>query len=184
MLRKHAHEFQPRIMLRRGVPSQLCAASPSAGDMPRNFIPLFTKDRRLLGRAHGIILSPVIRRRKLMITSLCRLPRWAVAMILFTALEARATQLTFDIYTNAAKAETDRAANNIVVPPAYGDNVSDFDPSTPVSGQYFRYGTNGGFTPHITLEYRFWNNPGDNGGANGRIWTTGYGNLTNVLYPT
>ena len=110
------------------------------------------------------------------------LVRLAFVSALLLGAEARATQLTFDLYTDAAK--TTPVANNTVVPATYGDNVSDFDPSAPVGGQYYRYGTNGGLTPHVTIDYRFWNNPGDNGGANGRIWNTGYGNLTNVVYPT
>jgi len=113
------------------------------------------------------------------------LAKLAVVSSLWIATEARATQLTFDVYTNSAKGVTHHAPNSTVVPPSYGDNVSDFDPGALFEGQYYyRYGSDGGFTPHVTVEYRFWNNPGDNGGPNGRIWDTGYGDLQYVAYPS
>ena len=107
--------------------------------------------------------------------------RLAFISALFIGAEARATQLTFNVYTDSSK--TTQVAAGTFVPQGYGDNVADFEPASSFGGQYYSYGTNGGLTPHVTVGYRVWNNPGDNGGANGSIWTTGYGNLTNVLYP-
>jgi hypothetical protein len=99
---------------------------------------------------------------------------------------AGATGLTFDVYTDNTQPNPTRAANNIVVPQTYGDNVNNFTLAGPVSGNYYSYGSAGDFTPNVEVNYRGWfdtvtgrttPNP------NGRIWNTGYGNLSYVLYP-
>jgi hypothetical protein len=58
------------------------------------------------------------------------------------------------------------AGNDALVLQAYGDRVT----STNQGG--FRYGADYGFTPNVNVEYR----------PNLRYHTTGYGDLTNVLY--
>ncbi len=49
----------------------------------------------------------------------------------------------------------------------YGDNIT----ATTMDG--FSYGSAEGFTPNVTVEY---------GGTDPAFWTTGYGDLTNVLF--
>lgn len=63
---------------------------------------------------------------------------------------AHATVLVFkDFFTNPEK--TARAWNS-TFSGEYGDNVTNFDPATPLSsGQYVSYGSAGGTTPNITL---------------------------------
>ena len=115
--------------------------------------------------------------------------RVAVALCAFAGavVTANATSLTFDIYTNAAKTMT--MANGAFVPQTYGDNVTDFDPSGAFGSFYYRYGTNSGYTPSVTAEYRFYKysdptNPSnqENGPPNGYFYNTGFGDLTNVIY--
>ena len=108
----------------------------------------------------------------------------AVASAHGIAVGAHATQLTFNIYTNAAK--TDRPINGalgFVVPQSYGDNVSDFEPTGQFESQYYySYGTNGGTTPHVTVQYR--RADFTSFLAGGRVWNTGYGDLQYALYPS
>lgn len=102
---------------------------------------------------------------------------WNVA----AASRTDATELTFDIFTDAGK--TTRLPNGAFIPQAYGDNVSDFSPD------FYTYGSAGGATPHITVEYRFLSavnptdpNPGINGPPNGLIYDNDYGDLQYVVY--
>ena len=94
----------------------------------------------------------------------------------------QATMLTFDQFVDPAK--TIRVANNNQLPnQAYGDNVSDFSPAGPVNGQYVNYGSDGGLTPNVAVEYR-WYLPSDgSGGLGGSLmFNFGYGPLEYVAY--
>jgi len=82
--------------------------------------------------------------------------------LLATAMTARATVLTFDIGGGIT------SSNDI--PQTYGDNV------TATSMGIFGYGSAGGFTPNITLKY------GETFNESQSYWSTGFGNLTNVVY--
>jgi hypothetical protein len=107
-----------------------------------------------------------------------------IAALLASVVSVRATQLTFDIYSDSAK--TTLIPQGSYIPLAYGDNVTDFDPAGPIGGQYFRYGTNGGYTPDISLEYGWIEvaNPTTSHGLFGpQLWYSGYPGLTNVAYP-
>jgi len=106
----------------------------------------------------------------------------------FVTPRAAATVLTFDIFDDAPK--TDRFNNAVFIPQSYGDNVSDFSPTgASVEGKYYNYGSAGGFTPNVKVEYRFWQttdptnpSPGNNGPPNGLMWDTGYSTLNYVVY--
>jgi hypothetical protein len=73
---------------------------------------------------------------------------------------ARALVLTFDPVTS----------NFERIDPGYGDRVT----ATPQNG--FSYGTDGGFTPNVVVEY------GVLPEALPSLWKTGYGDLTNILF--
>lgn len=73
---------------------------------------------------------------------------------------ASATVLTFDIGS---------AVSGLNIPQAYGDRVT-----TAVSGS-FSYGTAGGFTPNIVLDYSASSQP------NLQMWVAGFSDLTNVI---
>jgi hypothetical protein len=75
----------------------------------------------------------------------------------FTCTEARASVLTFDITG---------ISNNQIVNSAYGDNI------TAATVGSFSYGAANGFTPDVTVDY---------GPASPKLWTTQFGDLTNVL---
>jgi hypothetical protein len=76
---------------------------------------------------------------------------------------AEATILIFD-----ERLPDTPTSNNVLVPQAYGDNVA----GSPQGG--FTYGLNGeGFTPNVVVGY---------GPPSVLMWTTDYGNLTNVIY--
>lgn len=87
----------------------------------------------------------------------------ALATCLFgPAAGAHATILTFDI--------SGGVSNGIAVPQGYGDNVT----MSPQSGHSYGVGAEG-FTPNVTVSY-------GSLGERPDLWTTGYGDLTNVLY--
>lgn len=109
-----------------------------------------------------------------------------VLSLLVSALSAQATSLTFDVYTDSSKTTF---ANANPISQSYGDNVTNFSPTGAFGSYYFNYGSAGGFTPHVTVEYRFLSialpqdpSPGQNGPPNGYLWNYDYGDLTNVLY--
>jgi hypothetical protein len=79
-------------------------------------------------------------------------------LALMTAAKLQATVLTFDITG---------LTDFFPAPQAYGDNV------TSATMGAFSYGTTGGFTPNITTTY---------GNTQPTLWTTGYGDLSNVLF--
>lgn len=81
-------------------------------------------------------------------------------LALFAPGAARATVLTFDPVN----------MNFEHVDQAYGDRVT----QTPQDG--FEYGTGGGFTPNIVVDYGLLPD------AIPALWTAGYGDLTNVLF--
>ena len=83
-----------------------------------------------------------------------------IALLIAASQSARATVLTFDTGL------TDSA----VMPQTYGDQVT-----SAVSGS-FSYGTAGGFTPNVAVEYTSPDAPADL-----NFWTTGYSDLINVL---
>jgi hypothetical protein len=81
-------------------------------------------------------------------------------------LPARATVLTFD--------DDPPIFNSEPVNQAYGDAVT----STTMPGN-LQYGENGeGFTPNVVVDY----GPLSPTNANPDLWSTGYGDLTNVLF--
>ena len=114
------------------------------------------------------------------------MPRRAVILAWLLLLVAatpasRAAVLSFDVFTDAGK--TTRHPIGTFIPQAYGDNITDFNPS------FYTYGSAGGLTPNITVSYRFLssvnptsNNPNVNGESNGILYDTGYGDLSHVLY--
>ena len=85
-----------------------------------------------------------------------------VALLASATHHASATVLTLNI--------TDGAAG-ITMQQEYGDKVT-----TTTSG-LFSYGADGGFTPNVVVEYTSPDSPTDLS-----FWTTGYSDLTNVLY--
>ena len=100
---------------------------------------------------------------------------------------AQASILTFDQFTDAAK--TTRIANNLLANQFYGDNITDFSPTSPVGGQYVNYGSGGGLTPNISVAYRWYDtlqptnpNPDNNGPGGVFGWNTGYGGLLYVVF--
>ena len=82
----------------------------------------------------------------------------AMVFLLSSVVVASATELTFDIGT---------VANAQVIDQDYGDRVTNFTVGS------FSYGSAGGFTPNVEVAY---------GALDPKLWTTGYGSLTNVLY--
>ncbi|MDH4038701.1 MAG: hypothetical protein OEX18_14000 [Candidatus Krumholzibacteria bacterium] len=84
----------------------------------------------------------------------------ALLLLALAGLPARATVLTFDPV----------ALNFEAVSQDYGDRVT----TTPENG--FEYGTAGGFTPNIVVDY------GVLPEALPALWTAGYGDLVNVLF--
>ena len=80
------------------------------------------------------------------------------ASVFLSTSDARGTVLTFDI---------SGIANFQAAPQGYGDNVTS---STMGS---FSYGAAQGFTPNVTVAY---------GNSTPTLWTTQYGDLTNVLF--
>jgi hypothetical protein len=97
---------------------------------------------------------------------------------------ATATQLTFDIFSDAGK--TTPIANFSFIPQTYGDEVTDFDPSGSFGGNYYRYGANGGYTPGVTVSYGWFliSDPiSSSGPGYVDFWDTGYPGLTNVVFP-
>lgn len=110
---------------------------------------------------------------------------WGTAAALCaTVSTVHATSLTFDIYTNDGK--TDLLPNNAFIPQSYGDNVNDFEPAGAFGANYYSYGTNGGYTPNITVEYGWFliSNPTNSFGLGfAEIWDSGYQGLTNVTFP-
>jgi hypothetical protein len=84
----------------------------------------------------------------------------AATLVGLLSASASATILTFDI---------DGIADSQAIDAGYGDNV------TATTMGNFSYGVGAeGFTPNVTASYA------STGGAN--LWTTGYGDLVNVLY--
>ena len=75
----------------------------------------------------------------------------SVLMLLFAISGiAEATSLTFEFYTDSTK--TTRIANGGYSFQNYGDAVTDFDPA----GASWRYGSAGGYTPDVNVEYRYY----------------------------
>lgn len=101
---------------------------------------------------------------------------------------SHATSLTFDIYTNASKTATPPNAGLLATANVtlYGDNVVNFSPATPFGSvpYYFNFGTNGGPTADVTVEYRWAHATtiADNAPTAVSFYTTGFGDLTNVIY--
>jgi hypothetical protein len=90
---------------------------------------------------------------------------WAVGLASFLAIgfvsQLRATELTFQ-FTGAG--------NGTPIPQTYGDRVIAGTMGT------FTYGTGGGFTPNVVVDYR-----GKSTQVDLNHWTTGYNQLVNVL---
>jgi hypothetical protein len=85
-----------------------------------------------------------------------------LCVLLAFASTASATVLTFDI---------DGSSNGMAMPAGYGDNVTSTTMGT------FHYGSGGGFTPNIVLDY-FTPPPGN---TTATFWSTGFSDLTNVV---
>jgi len=81
--------------------------------------------------------------------------------LLAGVISSSATVLTFDI---------DGSTNGMVMPAGYGDNVT----STTMGA--FHYGSAGGFTPNIVLDYL-----APNPQPSATFWSTGFSDLTNVV---
>jgi hypothetical protein len=121
--------------------------------------------------------------RTIRITSLV-----ALLLSLAIASSSQATTLTFDIYTDASKTVT--PADNAVLATGninlYGDNVTDFSPTTPFGSvpYYFDYGSAGNRTADVAVEYRWAHATtiSDNAPTAVKFYTTGFGDLTNVIY--
>jgi hypothetical protein len=112
-----------------------------------------------------------------MMTVTSRIHGLMLCALLGVTASARATVLTFNIYTDSGKTtlfDTNPDASAIS---AYGNNVNDFEPTAAFSGKYYSYGTNGGLTPHVAIQYRAV--PG--GGTSGNIYPVA-GDLDHVLY--
>ena len=87
--------------------------------------------------------------------------------------EASATLLTFDQARNATGTQVVPIQAGANVPQDYGDRVTG-SPMT-VPGGAFTYGNGGeGFTPNVVVDYF--------SGNRVSLWTTGYGDLENVLF--
>jgi hypothetical protein len=87
-----------------------------------------------------------------------------ILLVLGCVQAGEATILTFD-----QDLPNDPTNDFAPVPQVYGDSV----PGSPQGG--FTYGNGGeGFTPHVATAY--------GPGGNVRMWTAGYGDLTNVIY--
>jgi hypothetical protein len=107
----------------------------------------------------------------------------AAAGLIGLTSSAQATVLTFEFFTDAAKTTT--PANALKMIQSYGDNVTDFDPAAAATeGHYVRYGSGGGATPNVAVEYRYHNVnvPTDNALTGVVIYDTGFGDLQNVIY--
>jgi hypothetical protein len=85
----------------------------------------------------------------------------AVTTAVLVGLPAHATVLTFNITG---------ISNFNGIPLAYGDNV------TSATMGPFSYGTTGGFTPNVTVDY------GETFEDSQSFWNNGYGNLTNIVF--
>lgn len=86
----------------------------------------------------------------------------ATILLATASLAARATVLTFDIAG---------VGDGSLLPQSYGDNVTSFTSGT------FSYGSGGGLTPDVTVDYL--GSPGSQADLN--FWTTGYSDLNNVV---
>jgi hypothetical protein len=111
----------------------------------------------------------------------------AITLACCFAANASASVLTFDQFTDSAR--TTRIPNNLLMNQAYGDNITDFSPATPVGGNYVDYGSGGGLTPNIKVAYRWYDtlqptNPNLNNNGPGGVfgWNTQYGGLTYVIF--
>lgn len=107
----------------------------------------------------------------------------SLPVAMFFANPARATVLTFDQFTDSAK--TTYRANGLFTTDEYGDNVSDFDPAgVQPGGVYFRYGSAGGYTPNVSVDYRWIEkaNHANSGIPEFLMWDTSYGDLSHVVY--
>jgi hypothetical protein len=93
-------------------------------------------------------------------SSIVRRAPFLALLILLVSSASHATVLTFDpVNMNFEHVSQD-----------YGDRVT----MTPQNG--FEYGTDAGFTPNVEVDYGLLPT------AIPALWTTGYGDLTNVLY--
>jgi hypothetical protein len=89
------------------------------------------------------------------------------------ANDSQATRLIFDQSRAAAGTSVVPTSAGSVAQQDYGDNVTG-SPMNVVDGQ-FTYGNDGeGFTPNIVVDYFT--------GTDVKLWTTQYGDLTNVLF--
>jgi hypothetical protein len=94
-------------------------------------------------------------------------------MLACTAGEAGATLLTFDQSRSATGALVIPTQAGSNVPQDYGDRVTGSPMAVP--GGAFTYGNGGeGFTPNVAVEYF--------SGNNVSLWTSQYGDLTNVMF--
>ncbi|BAU49215.1 hypothetical protein SVA_2667 [Sulfurifustis variabilis] len=87
--------------------------------------------------------------------------------------ESRATVLTFDETRSATGSTVIPTTSGSSVQQDYGDNVT--GSSMDVTGGQFTYGNDGeGFTPNVVVDY--------SSGTAVSLWTTQYGDLTNVAF--
>jgi len=109
--------------------------------------------------------------------------KWVLSAVLSLAAAStvQATVLTFDIYTDAGKTTYFNAAMANV--PSYGDAVTDFSPAGSFDGgRYFNYGSTGGFTPDINVEYQYVRQPTYTEGNAGEAYTGYYGDLPRSVW--
>lgn len=101
---------------------------------------------------------------------------------------AHATSLTFQFYSDSGK--TTPVLNAGYNFQSYGDNVTDFDPAAQIDGRYVRYGSEGGITPDVTVEYRQYviANPSNNVLTTATYYRSkpsdNFGDLAQVVYPS
>lgn len=86
----------------------------------------------------------------------------AAAALALTPVGAGATVLTFDVAGGVS--------NHANIAQSYGDNVA----GSPQGGHSYGVGAEG-FTPNVVVDY-------GSAGEDPALWTTGYGDLTNILF--
>ena len=114
---------------------------------------------------------------KLKVLGIC-----AAASFAGFAPNAFSAVLTFEVFTDAPK--TVPFNGNLSVVSSYGDAVTDFNPAGSFGGNYYTYGSTGGFTPAIDLSYNYvrYNTTFAEGPA-GAIYTPAYyGDLSPAVW--
>jgi hypothetical protein len=98
----------------------------------------------------------------------------------WAAPSAQATMITYQIFTDSGKSSY--LANGQGIPQSYGDYVTNFTPTEAFGSYYYSYGTNGGFTPNIAVEYQYLRMTPLARGDAGKMWHPGYGDLDHPMW--